>query len=178
MKVPDSILKPIRKRLWAQADEDGWTTLNDQTKTTLYEQWVRDDAVGEVLSRFMDTGEIRVYLKDTVMKPYGRDRIKDPRPVLKLLGIPADEFVIEEYIKPHGRLFHDQRVVCWGLAKNWKAIILAVYERAKRKGGATPHAAVLMYPSGATRQDAEKGIIEDVAKRLGVLRLDWLDEDS
>jgi hypothetical protein len=178
MKVPDSALKPIKKRLWTQADEDGWTTLNDQMKTTLYEQWVRDEAVGNVLSRYMDTGEIRVYLKDTVMKPYGRERIKDPRPVLKLLGIPADEFVVEEYIKPHGRVFHDNRVVCWGLAKNWKAILLAVYERAKRRVGGVPHAAVLMYPSGATRQDAERLIIEDVAQRLGVQYLKWLDEES
>jgi actin-like ATPase involved in cell morphogenesis len=76
------------------------------------------------------------------------------------------------------RPLHDGRVICWGLAKNWKAIILAAYERAKRKGNGKPFTAVLMFPSGATRQEAERAMIEDVAKRLGVERLEWLDEEA
>ncbi len=175
MRVPTQIFEQIRKRLWAQADEDDWRTLNDAQKTAFYEQWVRDEQVGEVLSRYVDAAQVRVYLKDTVMKPYGRERSKDPSPVLRKLGIAQDEFPTEEFIKPHGRLFHDDRVVCWGPARNWKDVIMAVYERAKRQGK-RPYAAVLMRASGATNQSAEREIIADYAQRLGIERLEWLDD--
>jgi hypothetical protein len=174
MKVPTNVFKGLKTRLWAQADEDDWMTLADPQRSLFYEQWVRDERVGGVLSRYMDTGEIRVYLKDTIMKPYARERSKDPAPVLRLLGINSDEFTTHEFIKPHGRIFHDGKVVCWGPARNWKDVIMAVYERAKRKGK-QPYAAVLMNPSGATNQTEERKLIADFAKRLGVERLEWFE---
>ena len=175
MKVPDKVLNPIRERLWAQADEDGWMTLTDVDKTRFYEQWVRHEEVGGVLSRYMDGSEIRVYLKDTVMKPYPRERAKDPTPVLKRLQIPDDEFVVKEFVKPHGRVFHDGRVISWGRAKNWKAILLATYERAYGNPARRAYAAVLMHSAGNTEQEAERAMIADLGQRLGIERVEWLE---
>jgi hypothetical protein len=173
--MPTQVFDEIQNRLWAQADQDDWITLNDFEKSKFYEQWARDETVGGQLALYMDPAQVRVYLKDTVMKPYGRERSKNPVIVLRKLGIPADEFPIQEFIKPHTRIFHDGRVVCWGPARNWKAIITAVYLHAKRNDK-RPHAAVLMYPSGATNQSDERAIIEDFARRLGVERLEWLED--
>jgi hypothetical protein len=173
--MPRHVFGEIRKLLWEQADQDDWTTLNDSDKTKFYEQWARDEKVGGVLARYMDEGKVRVYLKDTVMKPYGRARSEDPTPILRKLAIPLNEFANEQFEKPHGRLFHDGRVVCWGRARNWKDVIMAVYERAKRSGN-RPYAAVLTHPSGATGQASEREIIADAASRLGIERLEWLDE--
>jgi hypothetical protein len=175
--MPRQVFEQIRNRLWAQADQDDWTTLNDPEKSKFYEQWARDESVGGVLSRYMDDGKVRVYIKDTVMKPYGRERSKDPAPILRKLGIPPDEFPTEQFIKPHGRLFHDGRIVCWGPARNWKDVIMAVYERAKRQCK-RPYAAVLTQASGVTNQLEEREIVSDYAKRLGVERLEWLDDEG
>lgn len=175
MKIPDSVYHRIRDDLWQRADKIGWITLADSQKTTLYEEWLDDVGIGQVLSRYLDAGSIRVYIKDTIMKPYGRERLKDARPVFVLLGIPADSKMAKEFVKPHGRLLCDGRVVCWGLARDWKTIVLAAFERARRTNGGKPHAAVLMYPSGKTTQPGERAIIEEAARKLGVSRLVWHD---
>lgn len=174
MRVPAQVFEQIKARLWAQADEDDWITLNGAEKSGFYTQWVKDENVGGVLLRYGDAQEVRVYIKDTVMKPYVRERSKDAGPILRKLGMPPNDLPNEEYVKPHGRLFFDGRVVCWGQAKNWKDVIIAVYERAKRQGK-RPYAAVLLNAAGVTKQTEERELIADFAKRLGLERpVEWL----
>jgi hypothetical protein len=140
----------------------------------LYEQWIAEEDVGGVLIRFLDKANIRVYLKDTVMKPYVRERTKEAKPILWAVGLTGDEVVTEDYIKPHGRLLFDPRVVCWGLAKDWKAVLLAAYERAYRNLG-KPYAAVLLRGVGKMAQPSERRMVEDLAGRLGIEKVVWLD---
>lgn len=175
MKVPDAAYRRIKQRLWAVADQRNWPTLSDQQKSTLYEEWLRDENVGGVLSRYLNTGSVRVYIKDTIMKPYGRERIKDFPPILKLLGLPADARVTETYIKPHGRRLADGKVICWGLARDWKAILFAAFERAFVAGPGTPFAAVIMFPTGKSQQPEYRQMIQTAAEKLGVTRLVWYD---
>jgi hypothetical protein len=174
MKIPEGLYANIRDRLWAQGDQRGWLSLSDAQKSALYEQWIAEEEVGGVLSRFLDKANIRVYLKDTVMKPYVRERTKEAKPVLRAAGLTGDEVATQEYIKPHGRLLFDRRVVCWGLAKDWKAVLLAAYERAYRNLG-KPYAAVLLRGVGKMAQPSERQMVEDLAGRLSIEKVVWLD---
>lgn len=176
MKIPSTVYLGVQNRLWNQADRLGWTTLSDSQKSALYEQWIRDAEVGQVLARYMKPENIRVYIKDTIMKPYGRERIKEAGPILSLLGLPQETTVVMEYVKPHGRMLYDGRVICWGLARNWKAIIFSVFERASRSPSGKAYAAILMYSSGKTKQPGERSLISDAAARLGIERLLWKDD--
>ena len=69
MKIPEEVFDRIKTRLWGQADRDGWMSLSDPQKSGLYEQWSTDKEVGAVLGQFMDKAQVRVYLKDSIMKP-------------------------------------------------------------------------------------------------------------
>lgn len=173
MKVPDAAYQRIKEKLWRIADERNWPTLSDQQKTALYEDWIRDSDVGGVLSRYLDPGSVRVYIKDTIMKPYGRERIKDFPPILRLLGLPDDSSVAETYIKPHGRRLTDGKVVSWGLSRDWKAILFAIFERAYVVKSATPFAAVIMFPNGKCQQPEYRKMIETAAMRLGIKHVIW-----
>ncbi len=175
MKVPDAAYRRIKEKLWGVAEERNWPTLSDQQKSALYEDWIRDDEVGGVLSRYLDPGNVRVYIKDTIMKPYGRERIKDFPPILRLLGLPDDAAVAETYIKPHGRRLADGKVISWGLSRDWKAILFAVFERAYMARAGTPFAAVIMFPTGKCQQPDYRAMIETAAGRLGIEHLIWYD---
>ena len=98
MKVPDEAYRRIKRKLWGVADELNWPTLPDQQKSALYEEWIRDEQLGGVLARYLNPGSVRVYIKDTIMKPYGRERIKDFPSIMKLLRLPYDSSVVETYI--------------------------------------------------------------------------------
>lgn len=176
MKLPDRIYNSLRDSLWELADRIGWLTLSDQDKSQHYETWLADENIGGVLSRYLDAGNIRVYIKDTIMKPYGRERIKHAEPILDLLGLPSDEQTAEEFIKPHGRRLADGKVICWGQARDWKVILFAVYERAYGRPKASSFAAVILNPVGRTKEPGYRKMVEDAATRLGVEKLVWLDD--
>lgn len=175
MKVPDPVYKRLKEKLWGMADKLNWPTLSDQQKSTLYEEWIRDDTLGGVLARYLDPANIRVYIKDTIMKPYGRERIKEFPPIQKLLEIPDNLRVVETYIKPHGRRLDDGKVVCWGLSRDWKSILFAVFERAHLARSGVPFAAVIMFPTGKCQQPAYRRMIETAAEKMGIVRLVWHD---
>ena len=176
MRIPNGVYLGVRDRLWSQADRIGWTTLSDSQKSILYEQWIQDIEVGQVLARYMAPQNIRVYIKDTIMKPYGRERIKEAGPILSLLGLPQDISIGREYIKPHGRMLYDGRIICWGLARDWKAVVFSVFERAKRCPSGRAYAAILMYSSGKTKQPSERRLISDACQHLGIEHLLWRDD--
>jgi hypothetical protein len=176
MKIPDKISLGVRDRLWGLADRIGWATLSDSQKSAFYEQWIQDDDVGQILARYMRPQNIRVYVKDTILKPYGRERIKEVSPILSLLGLPQDMGIVREYIKPHGRLLCDDRIICWGHARDWKAVIVSVFERAWRIPKGKAYAAILMYSSGKMMQPNERRLVSDASQYLGIERLIWRDD--
>ncbi len=174
-KIPEKVSITIRDRLWKQADEAGWTTLTSQQKTAFYEEWSKAPGVGNVLEAYLDGKSVRVYIKDVIMKPYGRARIKDPVGILKLLNISPTARFREQFVKPHGRILDDGKTIAWGQARDWKSILFAVYERAFRAPRATPHAVILMNPDGKMHQPFERKLVEDAAKRLGISLVLWPD---
>jgi hypothetical protein len=175
MKIPDITYKHIKETLWSAADRLGWPTLSDQQKSAQYEKWLRDPEIGRVLSRYLDPGNVRVYIKDTVMKPYGRERIKPFSPILKALGLAEGLKAVETYTKPHGRRLADGKVICWGLARDWKTILLAVFERAYLVRGSTPFGAVLLFPVGKYQQPVYRQMIEIAARKMEITKMVWYD---
>jgi hypothetical protein len=175
MTIADIVRSEIKYKLWTMADEIGWATLGPVDKARQYEIWTRDPEVGGQLSRYMDSGQVRVYIKDTLLKDYGRERMASQVAPYLLVGIPDDTVVVESYIKPHGRRFRDGRVLCWGRADDWKTVLMAVHERAFLVKRGIPFGAVLMFSTGRYHQEDARAAAKDAAMKLGLERLVWLD---
>ena len=113
MNLPDSIREPLREHMWRIADEIDWLALGAAEKTRHYDNWTKDPEVGGVLQRHVPLGEVRVYIKDSLLKDYPRARRADQDKPFRMLGLDANATVTRHFIKPHGRLLADGRIVCW-----------------------------------------------------------------
>lgn len=174
--LPTDIRDRIRQKIWAKADELNWPRISDAERTSWYENWTKDKEVGGVLSYFMDARKVRVYIKDSLLKPYLRSRMQNGwGEVLLAVGIDqGDARFIKSYDKPHGRQLADGRIICWGNSREWKSILISVFERAYRIEAGVPYAVVLM-ETGKTTNTGMREMILDASKRLGVLHLAWID---
>jgi hypothetical protein len=174
MSVPEKTREELRKRLWRLADEKQWGTLSTATKSGLYEAWTRDPEIGGVLARFITLSDVRVYLKDTLLKDYSRHQQADDAFIFRVLDIPKAP-TTKTYIKPHGRRFSGGRIICWGRANAWKSILMAAYERAYSEPQGKPYAVVFSHTFGQYHQTAVRKMVEDAAKKLGIERILWMD---
>ena len=174
MSVPENFRTSLRDALWSKADELGWTFLNSNEKAIWYENWTKEEAIGGVLRRFMDAGQVRVYIKDSLLKEYTQFRLSDPARVYRVLQLDQQE-PKESFEKPHGHLLLDGRVVCWGKADNWKTVLLATFERAFANASYSPFASVLLLSTGRYHDSSSRELVINVANRLSIQRLEWLD---
>jgi len=175
MSIPDAIRRDVKDLLWHKADELGWTALPDAEKAKWYGIWTESAEVGKRLAPFLDPRKVRVYIKDSLLKPYTRERMADVAPIATLLGIPENFMVSREFIKPHGRLFSDGRVIAWSKAKDWKLTLMTLYERAVTITGARPYGVALLEASTKHPDLDSRDVVERAAKRLGIERLVWED---
>ena len=174
MSVPDVVRKQIRQQLSSLADELGWMSLPLTEKRKLYEDWTRDPKYGGTLAKYIDKGQVRVYLKNTILKDYTRAAGADPSRPLRLLKIPPDVAVAQTYIKPHGRRLDDGRIICWGRASDWKLVLMAMHERSSSSKNAVPFAAILDKATGKFADAGVRRMVEDAATKLTVQKLLWL----
>ncbi len=173
MNLPDRIRDQLRERMWRIADEIDWLALGSTEKTQHYENWTKDPEVGGVLQRYMAVGQVRVYIKDSILKDYPRARRADQDKPFRMLGLEAKVEVKRVFIKPHGRLLADGRIVCWGRAADWKAILLAVFERSFTIRDAKPYAAILSESAGKYSETTARAVVVEAAKRLKIEKLIW-----
>jgi len=174
--LPTDIRNSIRQKIWTRADELDWPRISDSERTAWYENWAKDKEVGGVLSHFMDVRRVRVYIKDSLLKPYLRSRLQDGLEQV-LLAINLQEKGIsfnKSYDKPHGRQLVDGRIICWGNSREWKSIIISVFERAYRIDIGIPYAAVLM-ETGKTTNVGVREMILDASQKLGLHQVTWID---
>lgn len=174
MKIPTPIRRGLRERLWALADQLDWTRLEWYEKSAYYEAWTRDPDIGELLSRYMDQQQVRVYIKDTVMKGYVRSRQADHMIALNALAIDPDVQVADRQERPHGRRLTDGRVIAWGNAEDWKLVLMAVFERSYQLCDAVPYGAVLLASVGRYSETSIRAMVENAAEKLGIERVVWL----
>src|SRR5579863_4483388 len=112
MMIPEAIRDGIREKIWAAADELGWSSIRDSERSRYYELWTRDQAIGGQLAHFMDPRKVRVYIKDSLLKPYERARLLETEgKIWQSLGLSPPINVSGSFIKPHGRRLGDGKVV-------------------------------------------------------------------
>lgn len=176
MAVPKEIRDRIRQKIWDKADELDWSRLADLDRTAWYENWSKQKDVGGALAHFMDARKVRVYIKDSLLKPYLRSRHEDgAEKVLLTVGLAHDTSTFKKiYDKPHGRLLTDGKVICWGSSRNWKAIVISVFERAYSLERGVPYAAVLI-EGGKTTDPGVREMISTAGRKLGLLHTEWID---
>jgi hypothetical protein len=122
----------------------------------------------------MEVGQVQTYIKDAVLKVYARQRMADARSPLTKLGLSASSKVAQTFIKPHGVKLADGKVICWGRATTWMAILMALHERSFADQNAYPYGAVLLQ-SNAGFADAEaQAVVENAATKLGIRKLAWV----
>ncbi len=175
MRIPDDVRDRLRDLIWARADELGWAALNDAERARRYEQWTRESEIGGTLAHYMDARKVRVYIKDSLLKPYVRARLSGTeREILGRLGISADGEVALRYIKPHGIAFADGKIVGWGNSRDWKLVLMAMFERSALRPGSSPFGTVLI-ESGKTSDASIRKLVGDAASRLGIERMEWIE---
>ena len=175
MSVPDDVRERLKTFIWSRADDIGWIDLSANDKTTYYENWTNDPEVGGVLARYIDKGQVRVYLKDSLLKEYVRRQQADGTRPFRVLRISLKAKTEESFIKPHGRRLADGRVVCWGRADDWKGVLMAMHERTYGRANAKPFAAVFMRAIGRYGESKVRMMVETAAKKLGIRRVVWLE---
>jgi hypothetical protein len=175
MRIPDDVRDRLRDLIWSRADKLGWSALNDAERAQRYEQWTRAPEIGGTLAHYMDARKVRVYIKDSLLKPYERARLSGTeQQILRRLGIPADCEVALRYIKPHGIAFADGQIVSWGNSRDWKLVLMAMFERAALRPSSSAFGAVLL-ENGKTRDGATRKLVREAASRLGIVRMEWID---
>lgn len=173
MSVPASVRREIRDRLWAEADRLNWPTLPATDKSRYYTVWTETENVGGALGRYMDPRQVRVYIKDTLLKPYAREASANPALPYRVLGLADGQKTVSTFIKPHGRLLADGRQIAWSKASEWKATLMALHERAFERG--TPFAVVLTEAGAKFSLPSQREVVQSAATKLGIERLVWLD---
>lgn len=174
MKLPDEVRDRIRDLLWQRANDLEWSCLSDMDRSRYYEQWTRDSAIGGALGHYMDPRKIRVYIKDSLLKPYERARVSGTeQEILTVLDISSSLEVKHRYIKPHGLRFVDGQIIAWGKSRDWKLILMAMYERTALSPGASALGAVLL-ESGNTADEGARSLVRGAAIHLSVKRVEWI----
>lgn len=173
MSVPEKIRQDIKERLWAQADRLNWSALSSADKSRYYTIWTETEDVGGLLAAYMDARQVRVYIKDTLLKAYTRETSANPELAFRVLNISSDVPTMKIYIKPHGRLLADDRQIAWSKASDWKATLMALHERSFEAG--RPYAAIFSNSAFKFATNKDREVVESAAKKLGVEYVIWVD---
>lgn len=172
--LPKEIRSRIQQKIWIKADELDWARLTDLERASWYENWSKDKDIGGALAHFMDPRKVRVYIKDSLFKPYHHARSQgDEYKIFQALNISANTESLKSFTKPHGRLLADGRIVCWGNSRDWKTILISSFERGWG-AGSTGHAVVLI-ETGKTMDLALRAMIQDLGRRVGISAIVWTD---
>ncbi|MCH1638937.1 hypothetical protein MJ257_02360 [Paenibacillus timonensis] len=73
-KLPNPIRQDILKRVYELADSEGYLTNNRVNNSMFLERLVDNEDVGLVLQDFMEKDRVRVYIKDSLLNKYAKDR--------------------------------------------------------------------------------------------------------
>lgn len=173
MTVPREIRDAIRERLWQTADRLQWDSLTQSEKARHYQQWTDSD-IGRTLAAHMDARSVRVYIKDTLLKGFSRQKLNlHEGQVLRVLQRHRQD-VAETFIKPHGFRFTDGAFVAWGRADDWKSLLGALFERSYGTRG-TELTAFLFRAAPRYVRPSTRELVEAAAHCLGVTKCVWFD---
>ena len=114
----------------------------------------------------MDLWKVRVYIKGSLLKPYEQARVSGTeQDILAVLNIDLTLGVVHRYIKPHGMRFIQGQIIAWGKGRDWKPILMAMYERTALNPGTSSFGTVLL-ETGNTADDSTRILVRGAATRL------------
>src|ERR1700679_821870 len=70
--ISAEVEKSVVARIFSDASRLGWSELSGSQRSAQYAAWVSDQEVGGQLTKFMTTGQARVWIKDGPMKEWAR----------------------------------------------------------------------------------------------------------
>jgi len=121
----------------------------------------------------MNARAVRVYIKDTLLKGFGREKLVGHQAqVLRLVQRPPED-IVHTFIKPHGLRLTGGLSVAWGRADDWKILLGSLFERGHGDGVAS--VAVLFRAAPRFTSQTSRAMVEDAARRLGIERCVWFD---
>lgn len=175
MNMSDQIKRAVKEALWQRLEELDWPSMSDSDHSAYYEQWTRSPEIGGKLGHFMDPRAVRVYIKDTLVKDYAREKLQGSADlVLRLLKTPVGVGVSHRFIKPHGLLLSDGRTVSWANSRDWKHLLMAAFERQREQKNELS-AAVVIFETGKTVDSEARDLVSDAARRLSIEPVLWWD---
>jgi len=177
MSVPEQVRQQLKDKLWQTADQIGWLSLSPTDKSRHYENWTRDPEIGGLIAKFIPIGDVRVYLKDTLLKDFALQRLGDGSTPCRVLGITERDKIAKKFVKPHGRQLQDGRIISWGRASAWKAILMATYERTYAEGKhAKAFGITLTHAVGRYKETKFRQMVERAAHELRIEKVVWLEQ--
>ena len=113
----------------------------------------------------------KIHIRGRLGNPYGRERFSSLEGnVWCLLSFPDSEPSVESYIRPHGRLLIDGKIIYWGHSRDSKLILMEAFERSHIHPESEAFGAVLM-KSGMTVDEYQHEPVREVVSRLGIQNL-------
>lgn len=141
-ELESALRRSIIAEVYRQAGDLDWDGLTDKQRSTMYDRWLDDPAIGGELTRFLSRERARVWLKDVPMKEYARARngigsfsdlvtIRFPDPGQIARQVLGDEWravdgTIRE--KPNRCIVsdnHQKRLMIWGPPRTLRDLVWA-----------------------------------------------------
>lgn len=163
----------IIDRIFAIADQVDWMYLPQPAKRLYYEEWTSDPQIGGVLAEIVGQENVRVHLKDTIMKLYARSRQPELPALLEAMSVHYDE-ITRKYEKPDAILCDGIALYTIAPAKQWKTSLMSAYERAYDARGLTKN--LLFFTEHVTGRFVDRSyqeMIEAAGLKLGV-QVQWV----
>lgn len=183
-KIPDTVREAVVAALYNEFDELQWEQLATKDKSEAYERFLTHPNIGGALDSFMDTGSIRVWIKDGPAKEYGRAMEGVP-PYARYTtrAYPSIESVIEKVLGTEWGLVQDsveekpmrceakspgdeRRFVIWGSFTSFKELIWHSLMYKVRKPDVVP-VLVVTRPSLAPLQPSQRKQAEAMCGIVG-----------
>jgi len=122
------VKKSITKLVHTIADNADWSHLTIPERQKYYEAWTSAPEIGGALGEVVGPNRVRVYLKDTIMKTYSKNKQPELTGLLRSFSY-SFEVINNRYVKPIGMLCNGKDLYTISPAKEWKAAVLSAYER-------------------------------------------------
>lgn len=168
--LPEEQLTLVVGTLYADAEKHGWDSLPLTDRSRAYSDWVEDERVGGILTKYMSPEAARSWIKDGPMKEYnratrgtgryarfGRHGGTGPADVA-LIAIGPEATVVEGSVGVKPSHCHavtsagDTAYIAWGEARNFRNLLWAAL-RASVEDGRDAHVVVMEPPGKATTTD-------------------------
>lgn len=164
----------VTSRVHALADQLDWVYLTIEQRRRYYEAWTNDENIGGLLRQVIDANRVRVWLKDTVMKNYLKQRRPSITNFLSRTSVSCG-VILRSYRKPEAVLCEDTSLFEGGNlftltgAKEWRVALMSAYERAaeiKKPGRNILY--IIEHTSGRFADESYRSLISGAGAKLGV----------